>query len=87
MNQTPPTPAPQPSQEAATTTQQQPTHSIQTQTPHTPPITTRMRGYSGALFMGSAKILGEEGVKGNADKDKKADSQEGEIKREESDED
>ncbi|KAJ5932075.1 hypothetical protein N7516_006564 [Penicillium verrucosum] len=44
-------------------------------------------GYSGALFMGSAKILGEEGVKGNADKDKKADSQENEIKREESDED
>jgi len=24
-------------------------------------------GYVGALFMGSAKILGEEGVKGNAD--------------------
>ncbi|KXG54386.1 Protein of unknown function DUF1721 [Penicillium griseofulvum] len=43
-------------------------------------------GYSGALFMGSAKILGEEGVKGNADKDKKADSGEG-IKKEESDED
>jgi hypothetical protein len=44
-------------------------------------------GYSGALFMGSAKILGEEGVKGNADKDKKADSEDGGIKREESDED
>ncbi|OQE42279.1 hypothetical protein PENCOP_c004G06382 [Penicillium coprophilum] len=43
-------------------------------------------GYSGALFMGSAKILGEEGVKGNADKDKKTDT-EGGIKREESDED
>jgi len=27
-------------------------------------------GYVGALFMGSAKILGEEGVKGNADKEK-----------------
>ncbi|OGM40465.1 hypothetical protein ABOM_010932 [Aspergillus bombycis] len=25
-------------------------------------------GYVGALFMGSAKVLGEEGVKGNADK-------------------
>jgi hypothetical protein len=25
-------------------------------------------GYIGAMFMGSAKILGEEGVKGNADK-------------------
>lgn len=24
-------------------------------------------GYVGALFMGSAKVLGEEGVKGNAD--------------------
>lgn len=24
-------------------------------------------GYIGALFMGSAKVLGEEGVKGNAD--------------------
>ncbi|KAJ5824810.1 hypothetical protein N7447_007150 [Penicillium robsamsonii] len=43
-------------------------------------------GYSGALFMGSAKILGEEGVKGNADKDKKTDSEAG-IKREESEED
>lgn len=38
-NQTPPTPALQSFQEA-TTTQQQTTHSIQTQTPHTPPITT-----------------------------------------------
>jgi hypothetical protein len=28
-------------------------------------------GYVGALFMGSAKILGEEGVKGNADKKEK----------------
>lgn len=27
-------------------------------------------GYIGAMFMGSAKILGEEGVKGNADKPK-----------------
>lgn len=25
-------------------------------------------GYIGAMFMGSAKVLGEEGVKGNADK-------------------
>lgn len=24
-------------------------------------------GYVGALFMGSAKVLGEEGVRGNAD--------------------
>ncbi|EKV10035.1 Putative DASH complex subunit Hsk3 [Penicillium digitatum] len=44
-------------------------------------------GYSGALFMGSAKILGEEGVKGNADKDKRTNSEEGSIKREKSDED
>ncbi|KAB8075662.1 DASH complex subunit Hsk3 like-domain-containing protein [Aspergillus leporis] len=27
-------------------------------------------GYVGALFMGSAKVLGEEGVKGNADEKK-----------------
>ncbi|KAJ6113311.1 hypothetical protein N7523_006628 [Penicillium sp. IBT 18751x] len=38
-------------------------------------------GYVGALFMGSAKILGEEGVKGNAD------PVEAKIKKEESDED
>lgn len=25
-------------------------------------------GYVGAMFMGSAKVLGDEGVKGNADK-------------------
>ncbi|KAJ5092534.1 hypothetical protein NUU61_007404 [Penicillium alfredii] len=55
-------------------------------------------GYVGALFMGSAKILGEEGVKGNADPDLRGKGQsrvddedeiggkEG-IKREESDED
>ncbi|KAL4898793.1 DASH complex subunit Hsk3 like-domain-containing protein [Aspergillus ambiguus] len=29
-------------------------------------------GYVGALFMGSAKVLGEEGVKGNADEGSKA---------------
>ncbi|KAJ5787817.1 hypothetical protein N7457_002807 [Penicillium paradoxum] len=44
-------------------------------------------GYVGALFMGSAKILGEEGVKGNADKIKKIDGEEEEVKREESEED
>ncbi|KAJ5143495.1 uncharacterized protein N7515_002282 [Penicillium bovifimosum] len=36
-------------------------------------------GYVGALFMGSAKVLGEEGVKGNADRKegvKKEDSEE-----------
>ncbi|KAJ5166183.1 uncharacterized protein N7482_004964 [Penicillium canariense] len=34
-------------------------------------------GYMGALFMGSAKVLGEEGVKGNADVEvKKEDSEE-----------
>ncbi|KAJ5474174.1 hypothetical protein N7475_003740 [Penicillium sp. IBT 31633x] len=43
-------------------------------------------GYVGALFMGSAKILGEEGVKGNADKAKKGDGEDGEIKKEESEE-
>lgn len=43
-------------------------------------------GYVGALFMGSAKILGEEGVKGNADKAKKGDWEEGEIKKEGSEE-
>ena len=43
-------------------------------------------GYSGALFMASAKILGEEGVKGNADKYKTAAPEDGGIKRE-SDED
>lgn len=42
-------------------------------------------GYVGALFMGSAKILGEEGVKGNADKPNK--SEEREVKREDSEED
>ncbi|KAJ5632680.1 hypothetical protein N7490_009019 [Penicillium lividum] len=41
-------------------------------------------GYIGGMFMGSAKILGEEGVKGNADKPEK--SKEVEIK-EESEED
>ena len=44
-------------------------------------------GYSAALFMASAKILGEEGVKGNADKEKKGVSEEKGIKREASDED
>lgn len=38
-------------------------------------------GYVGALFMGSAKILGEEGVKGNAD------PVEIKVKKEESEED
>ncbi|KAJ5180074.1 Protein of unknown function DUF1721 [Penicillium capsulatum] len=38
-------------------------------------------GYVGALFMGSAKILGDEGVKGNADVVEK------EIKKEDSGED
>ncbi|KAJ5860190.1 uncharacterized protein N7529_007500 [Penicillium soppii] len=32
-------------------------------------------GYVGALFMGSAKILGEEGVKGNADKKENQDEE------------
>ncbi|CAG8024017.1 unnamed protein product [Penicillium salamii] len=42
-------------------------------------------GYVGALFMGSAKILGEDGVKGCADK-KEPENEEKEIK-EESEED
>lgn len=37
-------------------------------------------GYVGALFMGSAKVIGEEGVKGQADGD------EGKVKREDEDE-
>ncbi|KAJ6003112.1 hypothetical protein N7451_005659 [Penicillium sp. IBT 35674x] len=41
-------------------------------------------GYIGAMFMGSAKILGEEGVKGNADKPKE---EEAGIKVEDSEED
>ncbi|KAJ5542669.1 hypothetical protein N7535_005094 [Penicillium sp. DV-2018c] len=41
-------------------------------------------GYVGALFMGSAKVLGEEGVKGNADR---KDSREEGVKKEESEED
>ena len=40
-------------------------------------------GYIGAMFMGSAKILGEEGVKGNAD----SEIEKTKIKKEESDED
>lgn len=41
-------------------------------------------GYIGALFMGSAKILGEEGVKGNADEvfEKKTPEGEGVVKKE-----
>ncbi|KAJ5813617.1 uncharacterized protein N7503_000367 [Penicillium pulvis] len=41
-------------------------------------------GYIGAMFMGSAKILGEEGVKGNADKPKE---EEVGVKVEDSEED
>lgn len=41
-------------------------------------------GYVGALFMGSAKVLGEEGVKGNADEPvEKVEA----VKKEESEED
>ncbi|OGE48576.1 hypothetical protein PENARI_c027G05582 [Penicillium arizonense] len=36
-------------------------------------------GYMGALFMGSAKVLGEEGVRANAD----LDSRDGAVKKEE----
>lgn len=38
-------------------------------------------GYVGALFMGSAKVLGEEGVKGNADEPVER------VRKEESEED
>ena len=41
-------------------------------------------GYIGGMFMGSAKILGEEGVKGNADKPKE---EEVGVKVEDSEED
>ncbi|KAJ5595495.1 uncharacterized protein N7459_001703 [Penicillium hispanicum] len=46
-------------------------------------------GYVGALFMGSAKVLGEEGVKGNADEvleKKNWERQEGVVKKEDSEE-
>lgn len=43
-------------------------------------------GYVGALFMGSAKVLGEEGVKGNAD-EAFAEKGKGMVKKEESEED
>lgn len=41
-------------------------------------------GYIGGMFMGSAKILGEEGVKGNADRPKE---EEVDVKVEDSEED
>ena len=43
-------------------------------------------GYMGALFMGSAKILGEEGVRGSADEvfEKKSQGQEKVVKKEDS---